>query len=502
MQLVSLHPLALSALLWRTPEGLFLTVLVKATFQLKPDADARITSALPLFHDAFYEQNEGRSLYVASDAAPRKLRADVLLTGSAYAPPGQRVTHRWVRLAVGDAQAPAIDKRLQVVGERRRDPASGLASAPIPFARMPIRYELAFGGGAHPENPIGMGADPADLRLPSILDPSNAQAPAGYGPISSGWPQRRRALAGWDPARLSKPIQELPATMDWSYFNAAPADQQVPYLRGDEWILLEGLHPTAAQVRSRLPGVEARALLQAPSLTGAAGTEIELRCDTLWIDADALRCTMTWRGVLAIPEHAAPEIERGRIIAALAALNAPAAWPSPEPTQAPSRAPRIGAETAPLPPGAIPIMPPLPFPAAEPEQARGSGMSREDWTDRAAGEAPVKPPPDLRETRLLRGPLSSEAAQEPQEPEAQEPSIPLAKALTPPAKAPAHMVETRDFNLLDVLRGARQEDAPFPLAPPPQQPEKDTAQKPLPEVPWEAIKQAFPAMAAIMEAMG
>jgi hypothetical protein len=64
---------------------------------------------------------------------------------------------------------------------------------------------------------------------------------------------------------------------------------------------------------------------------------------------------------------------------------------------------------------------------------------------------------------------------------------------------PAHMVETRDFNLLDVLRGARQEDAPFPLALP-QQP--DIAQKPLPDVPWEAIKQAFPAMAATIEAMG
>jgi uncharacterized protein YjbI with pentapeptide repeats len=502
MQLVSLHPLALAPLLWRTPEGLFLTVPVKATFQLKPDDVASLTSALPLFHDAFYEQNEGRSLYVASDAAPRKLRADVLLTGSAYAPPGQRVTHRWVRLAVGDAQTPAVDKRLQIVGERRRDPASGVASAPAPFARMPIRYELAFGGATHPENPIGMGADPADLRLPSILNPSNPQAAAGFGPISSAWPGRRGALAGWDPAKLSKPIQELPATMDWGYFNSAPADQQIPYLRGDEWILLEGLHPTAAQVRSRLPGVEARVLLQAPPITGAAGTEIELRCDTLWIDADALRCTLTWRGVLAIPEHAAPDLQRGRIIATLAASNAPVMWPGAEATKAPSRASPVGAETAPLPPGAVPQIPPVPFAVAEPEQARGRGMSRDDWTARASGEAPAKPPPDLRETRVFGGPLlSPEAPPGPKEPEARESSSPAAEARPSPVKAPAQIVETRDFNLLDVLRGARQEDAPFPLAPP-QEPEEDIKKESSPEVPWEAIKKAFPAMAATIEAMG
>jgi uncharacterized protein YjbI with pentapeptide repeats len=498
MQLTSLHPLALSALLWRTPAGLFLTVPVKATFQLKPDDVASPTAPLPLFHDAYFEQNESRSLYVASDAAPQKPRADVVLTGSAYAPPGQRVTHRWVRLAVSGAQTPMLDKRLQVVGDRRRDPATGLSSAPAPFARIPIRYELAFGGVTHPENPIGMGAALTDLRQPSILDPSNPRAPAGFGPIPSAWPQRRRALAGWDPAKLSKPIPELPAVMDWSYFNAAPSDQQTSYLRGDEWILLEGLHPVAAQVRSRLPGLRARVLFQAPPLTDATGTELELRCDTLWIDADALRCTLTWRGFLAVPEHAAPELERGRIIATLTAIDAPATWPGAEQTPAPARAAQVGAETAHLPPNAVPRTAPLPFSAADTEESRARGMSREDWTARAAGEAPAKPPPDLRETRQFESPPGPETAPGRLEPEVQKPPTPPAEAPRPPAKMPAQFVETRDFNLIDVLRGVREEDAPFPLAPP-EQPKEGASPT---EVPWEAIKQAFPAMAATIEAMG
>lgn len=518
MQVATLRPLALAALLWRTPVSLFLTVPVKATFQLKPDDVASLISPLPLFRDVFYEQNDGRSLYVASDAAPQKLRADVLLTGSAYAPPGQRVTHRWVRLAVGSAEAPAVDKRLQVVGERRRDPSTGQVSAPLPFARLPIRYELAFGGASFPENPVGMGADPSDLRMPSILDPSNPQALAGFGAIPGAWPQRRRALAGWDPAKLAQATPELPAPMDFSYFNAAPPDQQIPFLRGDEWILLEGLHPSALTVRSRLPGFEARVLLQAPPFTDANGTEIELRCDTLWVDADTLRCAVTWRGVLAIAEEALPELERGRILATLAPLGAPAAWPTAERVKPPipTQAPRIGAETAPLPEGITkPTAPPTPFPIAEPGQIAGSRMSAEEWITRGARPAPAEPPPGLKETLPLQPrasaeaeppqapgrPALTEAAGRPREGEAPTPPSPMAVAPPPPAKPIAQILETRDFNLLDVLRGLNQEDAPFPLASP-QQADKEPGEKSPQEVPWATLKQAFPAMAAWIEAHG
>ncbi|WP_437736746.1 DUF2169 domain-containing protein [Sorangium sp. So ce1335] len=527
MQLISLSPLAASALLWRTANGPCVTVAVKATFQLTPDDTAALAAPLPLFHDVFHEQNAGRSLYVASDAVPHKPRADVLLTGSAYAPPGQRVSHRWVRLAVFDsrAQVPAVDKRLQVVGERQRDPGTGQATAPAPFSRLPVRYELAFGGARCPENPVGRGADPADLRLPSIVNPAAPDTPDGFGPLSSAWPERRRALAAWDPAKLLLPVPELPIAMDWGYFNAAPRDQQIPYLRGDEWILLEGLHPTAAQVRSRLPGLTARVLLRAPPLVDPAGVELTVRCDTLWIDADALRCTLTWRASLAVAERALEVVERGGILVALAPPGERVAWPAPVPAVAP--APPVGATTAPLPEGARPpagARPSLPIPEPDPSVARG--MSAEEWAARGAGAEPARPPFDLTQTRPLDPAAFAEAL------EAFDPAPPGAAAPEAPAAAPRAaeaaggagapsgegpraaeaaggagapapqgsgqppvLASTREFNLQDVLRGARQEDAPFPLAPARPAEQAEAARAPA-EVSLEALRQAFPAMAA------
>ncbi|WP_438019731.1 DUF2169 domain-containing protein [Sorangium sp. So ce315] len=526
MQLISLSPLAASALLWRTANSPCVTVAVKATFQLSPDGVAALAAPLPLFHDVFHEQNAGRSLHVASDAVPHKPRADVLLSGSAYAPPGQRVSHRWVRLAVFDAagQAPAIDKRLQIVGERQRDPATGQATAPAPFSRLPVRYELAFGGARCPDNPVGRGADPGDLRLPSIVDPGAPDAPAGFGPIASAWPERRRALAAWDPAKLQLPVPELPTAMDWGHFNAAPRDQQIPYLRGDEWILLEGLHPTAAQVRTRLPGLGARVLLRAPRLVDPAGVELTVRCDTLWIDADALRCTLTWRASLAVAERALPAVERGTILVTLAPLAERVAWPAPRPAAAP--APPVGATTAPLPEGVRPpagARPSLPIPEPDPSVARG--MSAEEWAARGAGAEPARPPLDLTQTRPLDPAAFAEAlkAFDPAPPGAAseagaaEPAGAVeaagaaseagaveeagaAGATAPPAPQvppgqPPVLADTREFNLQDVLRGARQDDAPFPLAPP--RPAEQAAAATAPaEVSLEALRKAFPAMAA------
>ncbi|WP_437299639.1 DUF2169 domain-containing protein [Sorangium sp. So ce426] len=512
MQLISLSPLAASALLWRTANGPCVTVAVKATFQLSPDGVAALAAPLPLFDDVFHEQNAGRSLYVASDAVPHKPRADVLLTGSAYAPPGQRVSHRWVRLAVFEVHAhghaPAVDKRLQVVGERQRDPATGQVTAPAAFSRLPVRYELAFGGARCPENPVGRGADPADLRLPSIVNPAAPDAPDGFGPISRAWPQRRRALGAWDPAKLLRPVPELPIAMDWGYFNAAPRDQQVRYLRGDEWILLEGLHPTAAQVRSRLPGVTARVLLRAPRLADPAGVELTVRCDTLWIDADALRCTLTWRASLAVAERALEAVERGRILVTLAPLDERAAWPAPEPAAA--AAPPVGATTAPLPEGVRPpagARPSLPIPEPDPSVVRG--MSAEEWAARGAGAEAARPSLDLTQTRPLDpaafaealrafdpappGAVAAEASQA--GPGAGEAAGGAGAPAPPVSGQPPVLADTREFNLQDVLRGARQEDAPFPIAPPRPAEQAEPARAPA-EVSLEALRQAFPAMAA------
>src|SRR5262252_1316859 len=77
------------------------------------------------------------------DFALRKPRCDVLLNGSAYEPHGRAAAQVTVALRLG-----SVSKSFAVVGNRVWK-ASKLyqgASAPEPFVRLPISYDVAFGG--------------------------------------------------------------------------------------------------------------------------------------------------------------------------------------------------------------------------------------------------------------------------------------------------------------------------------------------------------------------
>src|SRR5690606_16992796 len=92
----------------------------------------------------------------------------------------------------------------------------------------------------------------------------------------------------------------IPRGFDWSYFQIAPSDQRVAQLRGDEWLLLEGLTKSSHRMRSQLPSP--RATMWAWSVEGApeAGWPIRMVADTLFVEGDAERCTITWRGAFPI----------------------------------------------------------------------------------------------------------------------------------------------------------------------------------------------------------
>src|SRR5205814_292801 len=127
-------------------------------------------------------------------------------------------------------QAVAIDKRL--VARGTPDPA-GKPGEPAPFLVMPLVYEVAAGGPRVPENPAGVAEAPG--RWANLVDPRNPGRPAGFGPVSPRWQGRRRLLSV-DAAILDAPIPDLPGEFAWAFFNAAPDDQRLDFLRGDEWI--------------------------------------------------------------------------------------------------------------------------------------------------------------------------------------------------------------------------------------------------------------------------
>ncbi len=185
----------------------------------------------------------------ASDIAPYLPSAGVTLAGHAWAPGGRPTATAAVRLAVA-REKPLLDKTLHVFGDRAPN-----APSAQPFLKMPLVYERAYGGPTSAENPAGSAA-------PNLVDPVDARRPAGFGSIAGRWPARAHLLGRIDPRALDAADLEVPEGIDWRWFHAAPLDQQIALLRGDEWIVLDGMHPTLPRVQTRLPSAVARARWQ------------------------------------------------------------------------------------------------------------------------------------------------------------------------------------------------------------------------------------------------
>lgn len=293
-------PAACSATPWRRAGAWWVTVVVKATFRLVPGQLAQPTAPLALVREDHYRAATASSLEAASDTvAPYLPGTGVVLTGHAYPPEGRAGTATTARLAIG-RERPLLDKTVYAYGNR-----SGTVVQP--FKKMPLVYERAYGGPGIGENPVGVGA-PGTGALPNLYDARRPEQPAGFGPISRSWPVRRRLLGTFDEQALHATEPEIPEGLDWRYYHAAPPDQQIEHLRGDEWIVLDGMHPTLARVQTRLPSAVGKARWHLLSFSGAgAGTAIDLVADTLIIDADSLVCSVLWRGRFALkrPEMAA-----------------------------------------------------------------------------------------------------------------------------------------------------------------------------------------------------
>lgn len=330
-----LHPVSCGVMLWRSRGQLYATVVVKVTFAMFDEADMVLEEPEPILRAEVHHQNvPTRSIRASSDLVPYLKQAEVLVTGHACATRGPTPTLT-ARLLVVRGR-PLIDKAVLVVGDRSGD------GQPQPFERMPLMYERAYGGIGWKDNPFGVGAGQAGKkpRLPNLLDLGDPQRTTGFGPISRSWPARKQLADAEARKALEQPIPVVPDQLDWAYFQAAPPDQRLAELHGDEWIVLEGMHPTLPRIRARLPGVRAAARVH--GLTDPSppfGRAMDLRADTLRVDTDEQRCSLVWRGALPVrsEEHAAAL----HVVVALERPGATITWPEAPPTAAAAPAARI-----------------------------------------------------------------------------------------------------------------------------------------------------------------
>jgi hypothetical protein len=297
-----------------------LVLVIKATYTLGPGELELAEEQVPVCVEGEYWGRPEESSYrFEPECAPFKPATDVVLVGHAYAPkPGTREL-------LAELQAGPLRKVVRVVGDRIWFKSLGTVSMtkPLPFERMPLVYERAFGGWDRgdpdptrhtfePRNPVGTGFRAGSrhfvegLRLPNLEDPQNqlerfgqVVPPAGFGFLSPHW-QPRAALAGtYDETWRKQRMPRLPKDFDRRFYNAASPGLVAPgYLQGGESVTL--VHVTlGGRLSFRLP---VQPIPQVTvELAGSQDLHIPLHLDTLVIDTDSKRVLLLWRGSLPLP---------------------------------------------------------------------------------------------------------------------------------------------------------------------------------------------------------
>ncbi|MDE2154548.1 MAG: DUF2169 domain-containing protein [Xanthomonadaceae bacterium] len=253
-----------------------------------------------------------------------KARGEVLLAGSAYAAHGLATTEQTVRLQLG-----AIDKQVRVVGDRQW--LYGLlplyqVTAPVPFTRMPLTWDRAFGGVRHPANPLGCGYEPNPLaaffgrnqgRMPNLEDPGQPvrhhgrrYQPMGYGALDVGWLPRRQWIGTYGRRWQAQEFPGLADDTDPEFFSAAPEDQRISgYFQGGEAYRLEGMHPDRPVIEGWLPELRPRAFVHRKQAPADAVDELPLSFDTVWFFPDVELGTVIHRGEVTVEDSMALDIE-------------------------------------------------------------------------------------------------------------------------------------------------------------------------------------------------
>lgn len=293
-----------------------LVVVVKGTFRI-PDGQEAIRlddEQVPLVTSDVFFGEPGRSApRYEADFAPRKQRCDVLLHASACAPDGRPVTRARVGVRVGD-----WSKAFTVVGDRVWVvSAEGItATAPEPYLQMPITYDRAFGGtddraeepsqhAAFLRNPSGRGFHKHLQRewvdgspLPNteesdrpVISPHGDYQPMSFGPIGRHWHPRAGYAGTYDERWLEEHFPFLPPDFDEQYYQAAPADQQIPFPQGGEEVVLVNLTGNG-RTSFVLPAFQAP-IHFFPKKGGREDGTLVL--DTMLIEPNLQRFTLTWR---------------------------------------------------------------------------------------------------------------------------------------------------------------------------------------------------------------
>jgi hypothetical protein len=309
-------PFAVEPLFVSDEEGRPIVVpIVKATYEFDLQGHLRLAEKQVRVNLAGEPATDAplSSYRYEPDVATMKPATDIVLIGHAE-PPGRGATYVDVGIRVGP-----VRKLARVFGDRYWVMAGGsvLMSRPGELARVPLLWELAFGGHdqlhSTPErplfdarNPVGCGfgrplsKDSEHARLPNIEDPQEliseygaAVTPCGFGFTSPNWEPRARFAGTYDAAweQTRKPL--LPVDFDRRFFNAAAPGLVAPgHLTGGEPVVVLNASP-GGRLSFALPSVSPPRCTVV--IRRAQDTTIDLKLDTVIVNMDERQLLLTWR---------------------------------------------------------------------------------------------------------------------------------------------------------------------------------------------------------------
>ncbi|NND71024.1 MAG: DUF2169 domain-containing protein, partial [Rhodothermales bacterium] len=309
---------------------------IKGTFSIPKKAGEQprlLEEQVPLVEaDTFSGEPGLSSPLFEVDYAPVKNKCDITLVGSAYAPAGRATESVQAGFKVGN-----LSKVLNVHGDRFwvASHAGFAPSRALPFEQRAITYDIAFGGvdrfhedesrhDPYMLNPVGIGyhkelSDALVDNTPApcteecdkpILKPDGQYKPMSFGPVGRGWLPRYKLGGTYDENWLEDHFPFLPPDFDEHYYQSAPVDQQTPHLKGGERVALLNVTEDGKRV-FQLPKIDIPVVF----FKKKSEREEQLaNLDTLVLDPDNHRFTMTWRASVKLRNdmYEVPEVLVGK----------------------------------------------------------------------------------------------------------------------------------------------------------------------------------------------
>lgn len=301
------------------------TPVIKATFDILPQGQLKFAQEqIPVrLAPVHYGDPQKTSYQFEPETAFTKVTTDVAILGSAVSAGGT------VRQLLVDIQVGNLRQQLAVIGDRQwlLHNRRLQMSDPVPFEKMPLIFERAFGGwdrraqsaedhDFEPRNTLGRGFfvpglinSEMPMWLPNIEDPRNLiqhindrPAPAGCGFTLPHWQPRVRLAGTYDEAWAEQRSPLLPLDFDRRFLNAAvPALTAPQYLRGDEPVRIRNMTPNG-ELTFQLPAM--RAPVCEIHLRDMPVESLSTSLDTVIIDVSNLQVQLIWRTCISL--HSGP----------------------------------------------------------------------------------------------------------------------------------------------------------------------------------------------------